>query len=81
MCVHSAYISPPQPSKKMLLTYRLVAGHGDQTLLLDVGLGFRVAATGVQTPVIDAQDHPITQPLPACHCALRGTEDRSHDRK
>lgn len=39
---------PPTP------TYRLVAGHCDQTVLLDVGFGGGVASSSMDAAVIDA---------------------------
>lgn len=51
-------------------TFGLVAGHSHQTLLFDVGFGGGVAASGVQSPVIDAQHHPVAQPLTTGHCTL-----------
>lgn len=39
---------------KKQLTNGLVAGHGHQALLLDVGLGGGVAASSVESPVVDA---------------------------
>lgn len=51
-------------------THGLVAGHGHQTLLLDVGFGGGVAASGVKPSVVDAQHHPVAKPLTAGHRAL-----------
>lgn len=54
-------------------TCRLVAGHSDQALLLDVGFGGGVAAPSMEPPVIDAQHHPVAQALTTGHRALLGT--------
>lgn len=40
--------------KNKQLTYGLVAGHSHQALLLNVGFGGGVAASSVETSVIDA---------------------------
>ena len=53
-------------------TYGLVAGHSDQALLFNVGLGSGVAAPRVKPPVVDAQHHPVAQALATGHCALVG---------
>lgn len=62
----------------LLLTYGPVAGHSHQTLLLDVGFGGGVAASSVESPVIDAQHHPVAQSLTTGHCALVVTGAHSH---
>lgn len=36
------------------LTYGLVAGHSDQTVLLDVGFGGGIASSGMDAAMIDA---------------------------
>lgn len=55
-------------------TYRFIAGHGHQTLLLDVGFGGGVAATSVKPSVVDAQHHPVAETLATSHCALGETQ-------
>lgn len=55
-------------------TYGFVAGHGHQTLLLDVGFGGGVAATGVKPSVVDAQHHPVAETLATGHRALVETQ-------
>lgn len=61
--------------KKKSPTYGFIAGHGHETLLLDVGFGGRVAATGMKPSVVDAQHHPVAETLATGHCAL---EERQH---
>lgn len=57
-------------SQKKTPTYGLVTGHSHQALLLDVGFGGGIAASGVESSVVDAQHHPVAQTLAAGHGAL-----------
>lgn len=61
--------------KKKSPTYGFIAGHGHETLLLDVGFGGGVAATGMKPSIVDAQHHPVAETLATGHCAL---EERQH---
>lgn len=54
----------------LVLTFRLIAGDGDDTLLFDVQLHLWVAAPNMLPTMVDTQNHSVAQPSATSHCAL-----------
>lgn len=52
------------------VTSGLVAGRGDDAFFFYVGLGFRTAAPGVHSSVVNAEDHTVPEALATRHRAL-----------
>lgn len=63
------------------VTSGLVAGRGDDAFFFYVGLGFRTAAPGVHSSVVNAEDHTVPEALATRHRALGRDGKRERERR
>lgn len=64
--------------KMALLTFGFITWNHDCAFLFDMRFCLGVAATSVQSSVIDTQDHPISEALSTCHCTLERDKLSTH---